>query len=326
MSTQPTNLRSLSRQPRARGLWLKALAAWLVLLVIPVLNHVTPALADPTNPDFVPPEITLPYANSGGQTQAAASGQQSGQSGQGQAPGRPSEGFAGFQLPTMPSGGNGMNPFLMKGADRLRQPPGAQFPSKGMSPPGAAAGGPPAGSSGFGQQPAAQGSQMPQNGQPATLSTQAKIADPTAVIATSKGNITIMLFRQYAPNTVAAFMQMVKEGFYNGLTFHRVEPGFVIQGGCPRGDGKGNYPPNSNQPRYLPLETSPNVSHNAAGVVAMAHQAGNVNSASCQFYITLAPHKELDGQYTIFGGVKEGMDVVNRITKGDQITSITVSQ
>ncbi len=168
---------------------------------------------------------------------------------------------------------------------------------------------------------------MPQNGQPANLSTSVRMADPSAVIATEKGNITIMLFKQYAPKTVAAFEQMVHEGFYNGLIFHRIVPGFVIQGGCPKGDGTGNYiPPGGFQERFLPLETSPAVKHNAAGVVAMARQPGRPNSSSCQFYITLAPQPSLDNQYTVFGGVTSGMDVVNRITKGDKILSITVSE
>ena len=295
------------------------------------------ALADKTNPDFVPPEITLPmpgsYAPQPAPGGMPAAGQAvPGQAAAGQAPGM-NQGYPGFQMPGSMgtpglNGANGMNPFLMKGADRLRQPPGTQFPAKGMSAPGTMAGGPPAGSSAYGgPPPVTQGMPMPQNGQQASLSTQAQMAEPTAVIATSKGNISLMLFRQYAPQTVAAFMQMVRSGFYNGLTFHRVEPGFVIQGGCPYGNGTGNYtPPGQHQPRFLPLEVSPKVSHNAAGVVAMAHMPGNVNSASCQFYITLQPHTKLDNQYTIFGGVTSGMDVVQRITKGDQILSITVSE
>jgi cyclophilin family peptidyl-prolyl cis-trans isomerase len=318
-----------------------AIASWHLLLVsavlvvvaeLPGLMAVAPALADQTNPDFVPPEITLPYGNGTSQPQATPAAQPSGQAVPGQAvPGQAatgSQGYPGFQVPGMPGGGNGVNPFLMKGADRLRQPPGTQFQSKGMSPPAAATGGPPAGSSAYGgPPPVTSGQPMAADGQQATLSTQAKMADPSAVIATSKGNITIMLFRQYAPQTVAAFMQMVKSGFYNGLTFHRVVPGFVIQGGDPNGNGTGDYiPPGTNNPRYLPLEISAKVSHNAAGVVAMARKSGLPNSASCQFYITLQPQPKLDGQYTVFGGVTAGMDVVNRITMGDQITSITVSE
>ncbi|MBU6450582.1 MAG: peptidylprolyl isomerase [Cyanobacteria bacterium REEB67] len=226
----------------------------------------------------------------------------------------------------------------MKGADRLRQPPGTAIPTKGWSPSSGTAqypGAPTAGSGAGAPPPVTPGQPYPgaQNPQ-AQLSTSANLAgqssnqsNPTVVISTSKGNINIMLFRQYAPQTVAAFLQMIHSGFYNGLTFHRVEPGFVIQGGCPKGDGTGNYfPPGSNQPRFLPLETSPKVSHNAAGVVAMARQPGNPNSASCQFYITLQPQPRLDGQYTVFGGVTSGMDVVRMIQKGDRIVTITPSE
>jgi peptidyl-prolyl cis-trans isomerase B (cyclophilin B) len=312
-------------------------AAWLTACGALVLST-APAIADRTNPDFVPPEITLPMGGGMTQPQAAPPSQPApgqvvpGQTGQG-VPGM-QQGYPGFQMPNQMGGvpglgGSQVNPFLMKGADRLRQPPGTQFQSKGMSAPGTMAGAPPAGSSAYmnSPPPVTPGNPMPPGGQPANLSTQARMADPTAVIATSKGNINIMLFRQYAPQTVAAFSQMVKSGFYNGLTFHRVEPGFVIQGGCPNGNGTGNYvPPGQYQPRFLPLEVSPKVSHNAAGVVAMAHMPGNVNSASCQFYITLKPHTSLDNQYTIFGGVTSGMEVVQSITKGDRILSITVSE
>lgn len=94
--------------------------------------------------------------------------------------------------------------------------------------------------------------------------------DPVAVIETDKGDIVIMLFRKYAPKTVANFIDLAGKGFYNGLTFHRVEPGFCIQGGCPRGDGYGVYnEPGTQQPRILQLEVNPSLKHNAPGVVAM---------------------------------------------------------
>ena len=152
--------------------------------------------------------------------------------------------------------------------------------------------------------------------------------DPIAIIETDKGNITIRLFRKYAPKSTANFIDLVNKGFYNGLTFHRVEPGFCIQGGCPRGDGYGVYlePGKTNQPRMLPLETSPFLKHNAAGVVAMAHFPKNINSSSCQFYITLAAQPQLDGEYSIFGGVVQGMDVVNKIAKGDKMKRIYLQE
>ncbi len=151
--------------------------------------------------------------------------------------------------------------------------------------------------------------------------------DPIAIIETAKGNITIRLFRKYAPKTTANFIDLASKGFYNGLTFHRVEPGFCIQGGCPRGDGFGVYfEPNTKQPRILPLETSSYLKHNAPGVVAMAHFPKNPNTASCQFYITLSAQPQLDGDYSIFGGVVQGMDVVNKIAKGDKINCIAVQE
>jgi len=151
--------------------------------------------------------------------------------------------------------------------------------------------------------------------------------DPVAVIETSKGVITIRLFRRYAPATVANFVDLVQKGFYNGLSFHRVEPGFVIQGGCPQGNGSGLYiDPATNKPRFINLETSPNLKHNSPGVVAMARFGKNPNSASCQFYITLAPTPQLDMKYGVFGGVVGGMEVVHAIAKGDKIVSIRMQQ
>ena len=151
--------------------------------------------------------------------------------------------------------------------------------------------------------------------------------DPIATIETDKGNIVIRLFRTYAPKTTANFIELAGKGFYNGLTFHRVEPGFCIQGGCPRGDGFGvYYEPGTQQPRILALETNLVLKHNAPGVVAMAHFPKNPNTASCQFFITLAAEPQLDGDYSIFGGVIKGMDVVNKIAKGDKMNRVYVQE
>lgn len=273
-----------------------------------ILSQTLPALADRTDPDFVPPDVTLslPMAPPAGSAAIpAASGSQYGAPGSttAQAPGQVNMGnsAAGFAPGQMPSSPGQPNPFSMKPVDRMRMPPGS--PIQGNQQPG-----------GYPQQnPAAQSAQQ--------------TADPTAVIQTSKGTITIRLFKQFAPKTVAAFEEMARSGFYDGLTFHRVEPGFVVQGGCPQGNGTGNYiAPGTNQPRFLPLEVSPFVRHNAPGVVAMARQPHNKDSASCQFYITLAAKPQLDMQYTVFGGVLSGMDVVNCIAIGDRILSIRVSE
>ena len=147
-----------------------------------------------------------------------------------------------------------------------------------------------------------------------------------ATIETNRGTIRIGLYGDKAPKTVANFEKLAAKGFYNGLTFHRVEPGFVIQGGCPNGDGTGNYiDPATNQPRFIQLEISPYLRHNAPGVVAMA-RTDSPNSASCQFYITLAKTPHLDGKYAVFGGVIRGMDVVQSIAKGDRIVSATIQE
>ncbi|HEY9870079.1 MAG TPA: peptidylprolyl isomerase [Candidatus Obscuribacterales bacterium] len=151
--------------------------------------------------------------------------------------------------------------------------------------------------------------------------------DPLAVMDTSKGTVTIRLFRKLAPVTVAHFIELVNKGFYNGLTFHRVEPGFVVQGGCPNGNGSGLYiDPTTNKPKFLNLETNPNLRHNAPGVVAMARFGRNPNSASCQFYITLQAQPQLDNKYSVFGGVVNGMQTVRQLAVGDKIVSIKIQE
>lgn len=143
-----------------------------------------------------------------------------------------------------------------------------------------------------------------------------------AILDTVRGKIVIELYPKVAPKTVENFETLIKKGFYNGLTFHRVVPGFVIQGGDPNGNGTGG-------PGYtLPAEISP-TEHHLRGTVAMARLPDSVNperrSSGSQFYICLAPQPELDGKYTIFGGVVEGMDVVDKIKKGDHIEKATLS-
>ncbi len=140
---------------------------------------------------------------------------------------------------------------------------------------------------------------------------------PTAVIETDKGSIEFELFTEKAPITTTHFIKLARNNFYNGLTFHRVVPGFVIQGGCPKGDGTGGA-----QDR-IPLETHPELKHDAPGVVAMA-RTSDPNSASSQFYITLGAHPNLDGQYAVFGRVHSGVDVLSRIAKGDRINFVKI--
>ena len=130
--------------------------------------------------------------------------------------------------------------------------------------------------------------------------------NPIAVVETSMGTFKFELFLDKAPITAKNFIDLADKGFYNGLTFHRIVPGFVIQGGDPQGDGSGG-------PGYtIKGEFIPELKHDAAGVVAMA-RTPDPDSAGSQFYITLAPQPRLDGSYAVFGRVIEGLDVVMRI-------------
>jgi cyclophilin family peptidyl-prolyl cis-trans isomerase len=138
-----------------------------------------------------------------------------------------------------------------------------------------------------------------------------------AVIETDKGAIKFTLYEKEAPVTTANFIELAERGFYDGLAFHRVVSGFVIQGGCPRGDGTGG------SGQTIRLEISPQLKHGDAGAVAMA-RAQHRDSASSQFYITLAPTPFLDGDYAVFGRVIEGMDVVRTISVGDKMKSVRI--
>ena len=144
--------------------------------------------------------------------------------------------------------------------------------------------------------------------------TQAKYA----VIETEKGTIKFALYTEEAPITTSNFIDLAGRNFYDGLKFHRVEPGFVIQGGCPYGNGTGG------SDKKIKLEVSPNLKHGEAGAVAMA-RSNDPNSASSQFYITLGPAAFLDGNYAVFGRVVEGMDVVQQIRKGDVMSKVTIA-
>ena len=128
----------------------------------------------------------------------------------------------------------------------------------------------------------------------------------TMILETSKGTIKIALDDVKAPNTTARIKELVSTGFYDGLTFHRVIPGFVIQGGDPLGNGTGGTG------FIIKDEFNNGLKHDKEGKIAMAH--AGPGTADCQFYITLAPLPQLDGQYTVFGEVTEGMDVVKAIS------------
>jgi cyclophilin family peptidyl-prolyl cis-trans isomerase len=138
-----------------------------------------------------------------------------------------------------------------------------------------------------------------------------------AVIETEKGTIKFALHEEDAPITTANFIALAEEGFYDGLTFHRVEPNFVIQGGDPNGNGTGG------SGRNIKLEVSPKLKHGEAGAVAMA-RSSQPDSASSQFYITLAPTPFLDGNYAVFGRVTEGLETVRAIRVGDRMKSVRI--
>ncbi|WP_159882900.1 peptidylprolyl isomerase [Paenibacillus puerhi] len=130
------------------------------------------------------------------------------------------------------------------------------------------------------------------------------------------GVIQLDFFPEEAPNTVANFEKLTNEGFYNGLSFHRVIPGFVAQGGCPRGNGTGG-------PGYtIDCETSTNTSKHERGTLAMAH-AGK-NTGGSQFYICYAPQPHLDKQHTVFGKVTSGMELLDNVKQGDKMKEVKV--
>ncbi|WFB37246.1 peptidylprolyl isomerase [Kiritimatiellota bacterium B12222] len=126
------------------------------------------------------------------------------------------------------------------------------------------------------------------------------------VLETSEGTMTADLFSNVAPDHVRNILYLTSLGFYDGLNFHRIIPGFMAQGGCPLGKGYGS-------PGYsVDLEVKPGVTHKGAGILSMARSA-NPNSAGSQFFITFNSTPSLDGQYSVFGQVTEGLDVLKRI-------------
>lgn len=138
-----------------------------------------------------------------------------------------------------------------------------------------------------------------------------------AIIDMAKGGqVIIEFFDEAAPNTVKNFSDLAKKGFYDGLTFHRVIPGFVAQGGCPKGTGTGG-------PGYtIKCETHGNPNKHVRGALSMAH-AGKDTGGS-QFFICYASFPHLDGVHTVFGQVSTGMEVVDRIKQGDVMKKVTI--
>ena len=139
--------------------------------------------------------------------------------------------------------------------------------------------------------------------------------DSQVRIATKHGDIVFTLFPDDAPLHAAAFLKLADAGFYDGLSFHRVEPGFVVQGGDPKGDGTGG-------PGYR-LKAEFNSRPHLRGTVAMA-RATQPNSAGSQFYICLDDARFLDNQYTVFGQMTDGFEALDAIRRGDAMTSVKV--
>jgi len=141
---------------------------------------------------------------------------------------------------------------------------------------------------------------------------------PNAIIKTEKGNMKVDFYIMDAPNTVENFITLSEEGFYDGLTFHRVIQDFVIQGGCPKGDGSGG-------PGYtIDCELDGDNQYHERGVLSMAH-AGR-NTGGSQFFICFNRKNtaHLDGNHTVFGKVVDGLDVIDEIEQGDRIEEIEI--
>ena len=143
------------------------------------------------------------------------------------------------------------------------------------------------------------------------------MSDLTAVFNTDRGPIRLKLFADIAPLTVANFVNLIQRGYYDGLKFHRVIPGFMIQGGCPNGVGNGG-------PGYrFEDECSPKARHDKPGVLSMANAGPGTNGS--QFFITHGPQPHLDGRHTVFGKVSKGLDVVDAIQQGDSMIKVTIT-
>ena len=139
-----------------------------------------------------------------------------------------------------------------------------------------------------------------------------------ATVETTKGDIVLELYPRHAPKTVNNFFFLAKEGFYDGVTFHRVIENFVIQGGDPTGTGRGG-------PGYsFEDEVKENPLKHEKGVISMANAGPNTNGS--QFFITHSPQPHLNGRHTVFGKVVEGMDTVYAIRQGDRMKKLTIEE
>lgn len=152
--------------------------------------------------------------------------------------------------------------------------------------------------------------------------------DPIVTMVTERGTILIKLFPEDAPLSCANFIKLIKKGFYDGLTFHRITdlngPGSkIVQGGDPAGNGSGG-PGWQIKGEFSSNGVNNPLTHNA-GAVAMARSQSN-DSAGSQFYISVGPNHELDGNYAVFGMVIKGLDVADKLQIGDKMTKVTVKE
>ncbi|MEM6854805.1 MAG: peptidylprolyl isomerase [Planctomycetota bacterium] len=141
----------------------------------------------------------------------------------------------------------------------------------------------------------------------------------TATIETPKGNIELELFAEDCPETVGNWVKLAKDGFYDGLTFHRVIADFMVQAGCPQGTGTGG-------PGYK-FDDEPSAlakKHTGPGILSMANAGPNTNGS--QFFITHVPCPWLDGKHGVFGQVTSGQDVVDTIAQGDTMDKVTIHE
>lgn len=146
--------------------------------------------------------------------------------------------------------------------------------------------------------------------------TAAEVKDIKIVITTTKGDIEATMFAEKVPMTVANFLNLATRKYYDGLTFHRVIPDFMIQGGDPEGSGRGG-------PGYrFADEFDPSLKHSKPGIFSMANSGPATNGS--QFFITHVPTPHLNGKHSVFGEVTKGQDVVDSIVMGDKIKSIKI--
>ena len=138
----------------------------------------------------------------------------------------------------------------------------------------------------------------------------------TALIKTAKGDLVLELYPQDAPITVNNFVTLARKGFYNGLTFHRIIPGFMAQGGDPSGNGTGG-------PGYKFQDEFSSRTHQA-GSLSMANSGPNTNGS--QFFICYEPQPHLNGKHTVFGQLTQGMDVLKNLVVGDKMNEVVITE